>query len=397
MSVLTGNTPVSTSPFTIGYVLEKLRNAGETGCDVENLESFHAEDITGGVAFFSEIYVVKFQWKKPASLTSVVVKVPMLKGAREHLKKGFDPETAARLAESLTEYLEESHKLEEAVYTFYSKTAISGLKLPKFFYSASFNKNTTEGVLIIEDLTGVAATTKMIPGLNDEQVCAIIEELAHLHAVSLQNRAWFEELSNLNYLETMITEFTKTALKLIDIDATRFEDLVHRFIPLVTVDSMQNGIFNDVKFGAPPVLTHGDLWASNILWARNSEGAPSNELTAIIDWQLARPGHPGIDIGRLLGLNTPAAYRRANTDRLLKLYHDKLGGHLETAPPMTLEQLKEGYNKSLVNVTLFISYGVPSYYKMESVVGSPEDPELQEELLDRCHKLFEDTLVALEN
>ena len=42
----------------------------------------------------------------------------------------------------------------------------------------------------------------------------------------------------------------------------------------------------------PEVLVHGDLWQGNTMW----EG---NTLTAVIDWDAAGVGHPGIDLGTL--------------------------------------------------------------------------------------------------
>jgi aminoglycoside phosphotransferase (APT) family kinase protein len=42
----------------------------------------------------------------------------------------------------------------------------------------------------------------------------------------------------------------------------------------------------------PQVLVHGDLWQGNTMW----EG---NTLTAVIDWDAAGIGHPGIDLGTL--------------------------------------------------------------------------------------------------
>jgi aminoglycoside phosphotransferase (APT) family kinase protein len=42
----------------------------------------------------------------------------------------------------------------------------------------------------------------------------------------------------------------------------------------------------------PQVLVHGDLWQGNTMW----EG---DELTAVIDWDAAGVGHPGIDLGTL--------------------------------------------------------------------------------------------------
>jgi Ser/Thr protein kinase RdoA (MazF antagonist) len=42
----------------------------------------------------------------------------------------------------------------------------------------------------------------------------------------------------------------------------------------------------------PQVLVHGDLWQGNTMW-------DGNTLTAVIDWDAAGVGHPGIDLGTL--------------------------------------------------------------------------------------------------
>jgi aminoglycoside phosphotransferase (APT) family kinase protein len=42
----------------------------------------------------------------------------------------------------------------------------------------------------------------------------------------------------------------------------------------------------------PPVLVHGDLWQGNTMWLDGS-------LVAIIDWDCAGVGHPGVDLGSL--------------------------------------------------------------------------------------------------
>ncbi|MBB5897675.1 phosphotransferase family protein [Kutzneria kofuensis] len=42
----------------------------------------------------------------------------------------------------------------------------------------------------------------------------------------------------------------------------------------------------------PTVLLHGDLWQGNTMWH-------DGELSAVIDWDCAGVGHPGVDIGEL--------------------------------------------------------------------------------------------------
>jgi aminoglycoside phosphotransferase (APT) family kinase protein len=43
---------------------------------------------------------------------------------------------------------------------------------------------------------------------------------------------------------------------------------------------------------ADPMLVHGDLWEGNTMWL-------DGELTAVVDWDCAGAGHPGVDLGSL--------------------------------------------------------------------------------------------------
>lgn len=45
---------------------------------------------------------------------------------------------------------------------------------------------------------------------------------------------------------------------------------------------------------------------------------------------------------------------------------------------------------------MFIGYGTPSYYNMESIVGDPADDSVKEELLERCSAILEDMLQVYE-
>jgi aminoglycoside phosphotransferase (APT) family kinase protein len=71
----------------------------------------------------------------------------------------------------------------------------------------------------------------------------------------------------------------------------------------------------------PAVLTHGDYWPGNTLWHRR-------RLTAVIDWDDARLGPPGADVGYCrtdlaLMLGQEAA------DRFLDLYESAAGARIQ--------------------------------------------------------------------
>jgi len=396
MAEILADSQIGNSNFTIGFVLEKLRDVGKVDCSLEKLDSFEAQDITGGAAFFSVIYSVNFRWKSEVEPKRVVLKVPQLAGI-EHLKKtNNDPQFIKNVEDKFAIHLERAHKLEEAVYNFYANVSTE-LKLPKFYYSSPYKRDSNTGIIIMEDLTQRASTVKLIPGFDNKQIENLFDELAKLHAVSLQDRTWTAKFNELPPKDLFLKEMISIINKLKEIDHERFGELVPRLIKHCTPDSFDTVFYIESNFGFPSFLVHSDLWSSNVLWATDAEGKPTSELAAIIDWQMAAQGNPGIDLCRTLAMNTSPKYRRENTDRLLQYYLDCLGKHLGTPPPLSFDQLKNAYNYALGFCASFICYGTTSYYNMESIVGDPPKEEIRKELLDRCQTIVEDMLAFYEN
>uniref|UniRef100_A0A914Y2Z6 CHK kinase-like domain-containing protein n=1 Tax=Panagrolaimus superbus TaxID=310955 RepID=A0A914Y2Z6_9BILA len=337
------NSKIGESIFTIDFLLEKLCAKGEKNCTIENLLEFDAEDITGGVAFFSIIYSVKFKWKTPASLNSIIVKVPKLQGALTHIKNALKDESSNEgLKEKFEEHLEKSHKVEEEVYTFFSRKKDISLKLPNFYYSQPYSRYNNNGVLIIEDFTPHATPIKLIPGFSNEQVEAVIDELAKLQAISLKDRSWVEILGKDMPKSDTLDDFIPVIKKLVEIDEIKFKDSIPKLLNLAHLCT-DFSFYTKEKYGFMPFLVHGDLWSSNVLWKFDEHNKATNELVAIIDWQMSRPGNPGVDFGRLLAVNTSTEYRRKNTERLLQRYLKKLEENLGEKPPVTFEQVLKNF------------------------------------------------------
>jgi hypothetical protein len=74
-------------------------------------------------------------------------------------------------------------------------------------------------------------------------------------------------------------------------DAATFGLLVDRVLPLFTEHNCKDSSYGDTKFGIPPCIVHGDLYAPNILWQKDAEGQISDQLGAIIDWQMVGTWH----------------------------------------------------------------------------------------------------------
>jgi len=101
------------------------------------------------------------------------------------------------------------------------------------------------------------------------------------------------------------------------------------------------------KLDMAPVLAHGDFWMNNLMWKKNSDGSASNELVAVIDWQITHSGCCGEDLARAIMLCTEGDTRRQYEMDIVKLYYSTLTQLLKqggmTEPPFTFEQVVKAY------------------------------------------------------
>lgn len=73
------------------------------------------------------------------------------------------------------------------------------------------------------------------------------------------------------------------------IDEIKFKDSIPKLLDLAHLCG-DFAFYKEEKFGFMPFLVHGDLWSSNVLWKFDEHNKATNELIAIIDWQMSRPG-----------------------------------------------------------------------------------------------------------
>jgi aminoglycoside phosphotransferase (APT) family kinase protein len=72
---------------------------------------------------------------------------------------------------------------------------------------------------------------------------------------------------------------------------------------------------------SPPVLLHLDYWSGNILW-------DENEISAVIDWEEAAYGDPGVDVGYAL-MNITLMGLSEAADKFLQVYEMETGSMLK--------------------------------------------------------------------
>ncbi|KAK0415019.1 hypothetical protein QR680_011732 [Steinernema hermaphroditum] len=370
---------IETTKFGVDFVLEHMRRvSGNADLRAENLDGIGVVDITGGSAFFARVLRVSFQWNdSQIEPKSVVLKVPRVKTIASTVQS---EEETKKIEDSDHVYLAIAHTREVQFYKDFANRA-NGLRLPVFYYG--FDRFST--------------TVNILPGLNNAQIEALIDELARLATLSWSDRSWVAPMieNPAEDQEEFLQQMRNISLELQKLDA-RFESLLEKMAPLYTSGHMKMSSYKEDKYGFPAALVHGDLWTPNVLWRLDENGEVSSELGAVIDWQSVHAGNPLEDFGRLLVLNTTSAYRRANHDRLLQLYIAKLREYGDGESPIHERNIEQAYKAAMPFVTMFIGFGVPMYCNMPSVVR--QDPEHKGadtvEILDRTLCFFEEVIEA---
>uniref|UniRef100_A0A1I7YVX7 CHK domain-containing protein n=1 Tax=Steinernema glaseri TaxID=37863 RepID=A0A1I7YVX7_9BILA len=386
---------IESTAFSVDFVLKHVRRvSGNEALLPENLRGINVLDITGGSAFFARVLKVSFEWKdSQMEPKSVVLKVPRV---QEIASPGLTNEEEEKKEDADHVYLEVAHSREVQFYSDFANRP-NGLRLPVFYYGSEYSRRHDKGVLIMEDLSRFSTTVNILPGLTNEQIENLIDELARLVALSWKERSWVEPMvaNPEEEQEDFIQEMRSISLELNRLDA-RFKPLLERLAPLYTVASMDMSSYKEDKYGFPAALVHGDLWAPNILWRTDENGAVTSKIGAVIDWQCVHAGNPLEDVGRLLVLNTTSAYRRANQRRLLQLYVEKLREYCGGESPLHEENVDDAFCAAMPYVTMFLGFGVPMYCSMPSVVR--QDPKNKAadsaELLDRTFCFFEEVIEA---
>lgn len=389
--------------FTIQFVLKKVL-ADKLICEekqqsiIDNLESFEAKDITNGKAFMSVIIRLSFKWKVRNFFedipSSIIMKVPF---PQHETLKGENTKEDDMKPNEVFDFLVIAHTREIRFYENFPLFEPRA-KLPKFYYGSDYHPSHHEGLIIMEDLSKRGDTIPVLPGFNEPQLFALLEEVAMVHATSWRFPQWEKLIGTVPITPGFFAEMQKSTHKLVELDPAVFKPLMSLLSPSFTFSSCGQSNYSGSKFGFPACLVHADLWTPNVLWIKDSQGQPTNKLCAIIDWQMVHSGNPGEDICRILSLNTTGIYRRKNTERLLTYYAGKVAEFMGGSSPFTILQLKEAYRQSMAFSAMYLCFGVVYYHEMDSIVGTDQDKRKlnQRELLERCRMFLEDTVESFD-
>ncbi|KAI6190821.1 hypothetical protein M3Y97_00160000 [Aphelenchoides bicaudatus] len=330
--------------LTVDWAIEKLKNSCsnfqqklKNGLTVKEVVS---TKLSGDSGFMSDVYRcdVHFNGGTEDDTLAYCLKEP----SSERMDKilGFD----------FFPFLKDMHQRECSFYEIFGKT--EGLKTPKVFGTKLLTDEDKNGYIFMEFCgSGHHRPIDIAKSLNLEQVLSVVENIAHLHAFALKNKsAWDGQFKSVNIVASTVKECDEVFGRLVGrLKTFCDEDLMARVEDLRDIffnADIYNYILYDAhkEAGVPSIISHGDLWANNILFEVDKKTDElTNTVGGIVDWQATNAGNPAQDLVRIMLLNMDADVRHASEPKVFAHYYQKLNEYLKelNADPasFSLEQL----------------------------------------------------------
>uniref|UniRef100_A0A914WDH0 CHK kinase-like domain-containing protein n=1 Tax=Plectus sambesii TaxID=2011161 RepID=A0A914WDH0_9BILA len=397
---------LSGTSLTIGCIEEVLKNVNGSQ---QTLISWSAEKIGVGQGFCSHIFRVKLTWqhddtdghKLPAS---VIVKVPTLtkvmNGMEEIEKDGNMTSMAEDKGKLFEIWLPIMHSNEKVSLTYLNGIHDEQLTVPKLYSSQDYREDKPgHGCLIMEDCSR-GAPPNIFEGLSEAQLRQTIHALANIQAVSMDDDDILSKLipspdefynSFSSTVEGVTLQFDMMAPDL------GFKDLFPEVKWIFEGETLLTIMQYPEKKGLQKVLTHGDLWGSNLLVDKDENGKPTGDLLSIIDWQTAHAGFVAEDLGRMLVTSMTGELRRQQTDNILRAYFDDLQKNLAKRGKncsLTFETIKDAYDFNFPFAVAFFVMMVPLILTNPSLADESGKPAAHcvQALMLRAKLAMEDVL-----
>uniref|UniRef100_A0A914UH00 CHK kinase-like domain-containing protein n=1 Tax=Plectus sambesii TaxID=2011161 RepID=A0A914UH00_9BILA len=302
--------------------------------------------------------------------------------------KGIQSDTAA---DTNTLVVTQMHDNECRAYNWLSAKT-SSVPHPRIYYcNGDFTNPKNPPVIIMEDLTQYQIVS-LFTGFNRAQLFAITDAIATIHVRSIlePDDKWMFDLGFKD--PSMETNFVNMIHAMGGMLKQIRPDMFGANVDKI-LESMNPSLFQEKLMSKKifPVLAHGDLWSTNLLW-------DGDKLMSIIDWQIARASSVTEDLLRVLVTCVPVDVRRAMTSELLAHYYAKLTELLaveQRQVPFSFADVERSYRETLPSTAAQTIFAAGMWIN-SPVVDGPDKPQRVEEVLQRTKAILDDAAVALE-
>jgi len=292
-------------------------------------------------------------------------------------------------------------QIHERECIFYSKFSnVEHLPVPRVFKTEPWRiAEKKEGAILMECLTEVAMTGELFVSLTHQQILQIFDAITHFQAHVIVNteQSFIDTALVSSMTDEKMTAVFITMLAQSLEDKPRCKEMYLRMqAPFKDPNLWQNTTLGHKQLNITPILSHGDLWTNNIMWKKNADGKPSDQLHAIIDWQVLRAGTPPDDLARVLVNCCDGEYRREHEYGLLDRYYEQLCTLLEKhnlKPPFTMEEVIRSYRLAVIYQTIMLITIIPMFVQAQ-MLNPAELPEVKKAKEDVLWKRVE---LALED
>lgn len=311
-------------------------------------------EIGEGSGYSSKLHRIDVHFEGEGRPHTVAIKIPQVAKYLTIFKANGYPATAEKML-TVVSFL---YKREVDVYKKLGDCLT--LPIPRTFAVEDLDENHGKGVVLMEYLAKNGAMLGDLQRYNIGQIISLTKVAVQLAAVSLtRGKAFVEQFPmSLPVLDSWIMHLWIAAKKAAEMRPEAFEAKIDRLKPLYASSRFLHYGYTGIskELGIPPVLIHSDLLTKNVFWKKTEDGKCSNEVLAVIDWQIAHTGAIGEDLVTFLVLCTDTKTRRLTEQWIFDYFHALLKSELNSKGlqmPYTVEQIKAAYRRSLVRQTLF--------------------------------------------
>uniref|UniRef100_A0A7E4UVR4 CHK domain-containing protein n=1 Tax=Panagrellus redivivus TaxID=6233 RepID=A0A7E4UVR4_PANRE len=337
---------LSDSSVTGEVFINDLRKAGELDGIEEKFRivNIAAVHISEGKGYLSKVYRCDVTFEPlsgvneaPPSL-SVALKQPCSTAMDAVFNdKNETPEMREKAKGALDHFHDMIKKFHNHECTFYNIFSNSGLPLPKLYGSSEWDEN-NEGYLLFEYVKN-GKFMALDEGLTLGQAKSLLKFIAKMQAVGYQKKKlWENKFTRPDFGNSDADVGGSIMEKVGKGGSEAFKKLHRRFGKFYTDHDTVKFASGDkwFDFGLPTALTHGDMWSSNLNF---KTGVQSDEINAIIDWQVVHDGNPMIDVSRILLVCCDSDVRRALEPTVCQFLYDEVKQALGHAPPYSIDDL----------------------------------------------------------